>query len=177
MRNQPHQTPALSADQITSILSQVAQGMSYLASLHFVHKDLAARNVLISPNLDVKISRLSLCRDVFATDYYLHHQKLIPLRWMAPEAVLLNEFTEKSDVWSFAVLLWEVYSPGRIPMGNRTDEEVLRGQKTGENVLGCPTECPENAWKLAELCMRLSPDQRPRFSDIVNRLDHQESKI
>ncbi|KAH9366071.1 hypothetical protein HPB48_000511 [Haemaphysalis longicornis] len=94
----------------------VAAGMEYLSAHHYVHRDLAARNCLVGEALTVKISDFGLSRDVYSSDYYrVQSKSLLPVRWMPPESILYGRFTTDSDVWSFGVVLWEVFSYGLQP--------------------------------------------------------------
>ena len=109
--------------------------MEYLSSHHYVHRDLAARNCLVcffshflllfvdillliqvGQNMVVKISDFGLSRDIYAADYYrMQTKSLVPLRWMPPESIFFGKFSGESDVWSYGILLWEVYSYGLQP--------------------------------------------------------------
>lgn len=146
--------------------NQVALAMEHLANHRFIHKDLATRNILLTPGLDLKISNLSLCRDVYAAEYYPFHQQLIPLRWMAPESVLEDEFSTKSDVWSYGVFCWEVFSLGDMPHKRRADEEVLKALKSPDFKLEPLINCPEEMIKLIDKCMQEGAKERPSFSEI-----------
>ncbi|KAL1428542.1 hypothetical protein MTO96_002907 [Rhipicephalus appendiculatus] len=100
--------PLTRAD-LLKISVQVAAGMEYLASQHFVHRDLATRNCLVGDMLVVKIGDFGMSRDVYSTDYYrVGRHTMLPIRWMPPESILYRKFTVESDVWSFGV----------VPLGN-----------------------------------------------------------
>lgn len=104
---------SLNQTQFLHISLQICDGMEYLASHHYVHRDLAARNCLVGDNLTVKISDFGLSRDIYSSDYYrVQSKSLLPVRWMPSESILYGKFTTESDVWSFGVVLWEIYSFG-----------------------------------------------------------------
>ena len=166
-RLQNVKVPPLTTAQKITMCNQVALGLEHMANHRFVHKDLAARNVLLAPNLDVKVTMLSLCRDIYAGEYYLFHQNLIPLRWLPAEAILEDDYSTKSDVWSFAVFCYEVFTLGDMPYRSRTNEEVLRDLKSGDLELDMPPNCPEEMVALIGRCMADSPKDRPSFSEIA----------
>lgn len=150
---------------------QLAEGMEHLANLGFVHKDLATRNVLISSNLEVKIASLGLCYGPFTREYFPTRQDPIPVRWMAPEVLLRREYSTSSDVWSFGVLFWEVFSGANLPYGDKSDEEIIRNAMSGENSLDRPMTCPENTWKIANRCLQVLATERPSFTGVVSMLN------
>ncbi|XP_055492113.1 inactive tyrosine-protein kinase 7 [Leucoraja erinacea] len=160
----------LNLKQKVDICTQVAQGMEYLSNHRFVHKDLAARNCLISAQRQVKVAALGLSKDVYNSEYYHFRQAWIPLRWMPSEAIFEDDFSTKSDVWSYGVLMWEVFSQGELPFSNRSDDEVLTGVKNSEIKLPAPDGCPSKLHKLMQRCWAASPKDRPSFSELANTL-------
>ncbi|XP_060943606.1 inactive tyrosine-protein kinase 7-like isoform X1 [Limanda limanda] len=153
-----------------SICAQVAHGMEHLSNHRFVHKDLAARNCLINSQRRVKVSSLSLSKDVYNSEYYHYRQAWIPLRWLPSESVFEDDFSTKSDVWAFGVLMWEVFSHGEMPYTKLIDDEVLEGLKTGKLKLPIPDGCPSKIYKLMVRCWALSLKERPSFTDVVQAL-------
>uniref|UniRef100_A0A8C9R9E2 Inactive tyrosine-protein kinase 7 n=1 Tax=Scleropages formosus TaxID=113540 RepID=A0A8C9R9E2_SCLFO len=165
----------LSTKQKVSICTQVAQGMEHLSNHRFVHKDLATRNCLISNQRHVKISTLSLSKDVYNSEYYHYRQAWIPLRWLPAESVFEGDFSTKSDVWSFGVLMWEVFTHGDLPYTKLGDDEVLESLQGAKLKLPAPDSCPSRLYKLMSRCWEPSPKDRPSFSEIVNMLGEQPS--
>lgn len=163
-------TQPLSTKTKVSICAQVAHGMEHLSNHRFVHKDLAARNCLISSQRRVKVSALSLSKDVYNSEYFHYRQAWIPLRWLPSESVFEDDFSTKSDVWAFGVLMWEVFSLGELPHAKLSDDEVLQALRTGKLKLPVPDGCPSRIYKLMVRCWAVSLKERPSFTDIVHSL-------
>ena len=114
----------LNMRKMIDISAQVAEGMAFLESHGFVHRDLAARNILVGDSMVVKIADFGLSRVLVEDVYKAHEGSRFPIRWTAPEACLENKFTIKSDVWSFAILLYEITTFGQIPYKGMINTEV-----------------------------------------------------
>ncbi|XP_061594703.1 inactive tyrosine-protein kinase transmembrane receptor ROR1 isoform X2 [Cololabis saira] len=152
------------------IAIQVAGGMEYLASHHYNHKDLAARNVLVGEHLHVKISDLGLSREIYSSDYFCIQPKtLLPIRWMPPEAIAYGKFSTDSDIWSFGVVLWELFSYGLQPYYGFSNQEVMEMVRKRQ-LLPCPEDCPPRFYGLMTECWQEAPARRPRFKDLHIRL-------
>ncbi|XP_076831299.1 inactive tyrosine-protein kinase 7 [Brachyhypopomus gauderio] len=153
-----------------SICAQVAAGMEHLSNQRFVHKDLAARNCLISSQRQVKVSALGLSKDVYNSEYYHHRQAWIPLRWLPSESVFDDDFSTKSDAWAFGVLMWEVFSHGDLPYAPLSHEEVLEGLQAGTLKLPAPEGCASKVYKVMTRCWAKSVKERPSFSELLQAL-------
>ncbi|XP_064116990.1 tyrosine-protein kinase transmembrane receptor Ror-like isoform X1 [Macrobrachium nipponense] len=152
------------------IATQIAAGMEYLANHHYVHRDLASRNCLVGENLTVKISDFGLSRDIYSSDYYrVQSKSLLPVRWMPPESILYGKFTTESDVWSFGVVLWEIFSFGLQPYYGYNNQEVIDMIRS-RHLLPCPEECPPRIYALMVECWHETPNRRPTFREIHGRL-------
>ncbi|XP_070382527.1 tyrosine-protein kinase transmembrane receptor Ror-like isoform X2 [Dermacentor albipictus] len=152
------------------ISRQVAAGMEYLSAHHYVHRDLAARNCLVGEALTVKISDFGLSRDVYSSDYYrVQSKSLLPVRWMPPESILYGRFTTESDVWSFGVVLWEVFSYGLQPYYGYANQEVIDLVRARQ-LLPCPEDCPPHLYALMVECWHEVPSRRPQFRELHARL-------
>jgi serine/threonine protein kinase len=149
---------------------QVAAGMEYLATQHFVHRDLATRNCLVGDGFVVKIGDFGMSRDVYSTDYYrVGRQTMLPIRWMPPESILYRKFTIESDIWSFGVVLWEIYTFGRQPWYELANHEVIQ-EVTNGRLLSKPDVCPEEMFQIMLSCWQQNPQDRAPMSQIHSQL-------
>uniref|UniRef100_UPI0037E9366A vascular endothelial growth factor receptor 3 isoform X2 n=1 Tax=Semicossyphus pulcher TaxID=241346 RepID=UPI0037E9366A len=180
--NTPNQTPAvekmedlwktpLTIEDLICYSFQVARGMEFLASRKCIHRDLAARNILLSENNIVKICDFGLARDIYKDpDYVRKGNARLPLKWMAPESIFDKVYTSQSDVWSFGVLLWEIFSLGASPYpGVQIDEDFCKRLKDGVRMRAPETASPE-IYGIMLACWQGEPKERPTFPALVQIL-------
>ncbi|XP_017551927.1 neurotrophic tyrosine kinase, receptor, type 2a isoform X1 [Pygocentrus nattereri] len=167
---QVQQQAELTQSQMLHIAQQIAAGMVYLASQHFVHRDLATRNCLVGENLLVKIGDFGMSRDVYSTDYYrVGGHTMLPIRWMPPESIMYRKFTTESDVWSLGVVLWEIFTYGKQPWYQLSNNEVIECITQGR-VLQRPRTCPKEVYDLMLGCWQREPHTRLNIKEIHNLL-------
>ncbi|XP_075066135.1 vascular endothelial growth factor receptor 3 isoform X2 [Mixophyes fleayi] len=150
---------------------QVARGMEFLSSRKCIHRDLAARNILLSENNVVKICDFGLARDIYKDpDYVRKGSARLPLKWMAPESIFDKVYTTQSDVWSFGVLLWEIFSLGASPYpGVQINEEFCQRLKDGTR-MRAPEYATTDVYRIMLSCWHGDPKERPTFTDLVEIL-------
>ncbi|XP_043473036.1 focal adhesion kinase 1 isoform X5 [Leptopilina heterotoma] len=148
---------------------QLSTALSYLESKKFVHRDIAARNVLVSAHNCVKLADFGLSRWVEDQSYYTASKCKLPIKWMAPESINFRRFTTSSDVWMFGVCMWEILMLGVKPFQGVKNNEVIRKLENGER-LALPNHCPPRLYSLMSQCWSYEPSKRPTFKDIRETL-------
>eukprot|EP00048_Salpingoeca_helianthica_P004293 m.75481 g.75481 ORF g.75481 m.75481 type:complete len:938 (+) comp13135_c0_seq2:369-3182(+) len=143
-----------------------AAGMAHLAHIGVVHCDLAARNCMLDDDLVLKITDWGQAHKVTYSEMYQmtidSRERVLPIRWMAPEALLEGTFSTNTDVWSYGVLLWEIYSHGAMPYHIMTNKEVFEEIVKGYRLLK-PADCPDTMYQVMLACW--SPN-RPSFTQL-----------
>ncbi|VDN03699.1 unnamed protein product [Thelazia callipaeda] len=167
--------PTFFIDTLCEFSQQIAQGMEYLSSERLIHRDLAARNVLVFTAKRVKISDFGLSRSLgMGEDYYrseFSEVVRLPIAWCAPEVINFLKFTSASDVWSYGVTLFEIFSFGQMPWAGLSGMQILAAiDYPNSRRLECPDACPVELYSLMMQCWAHKPEERPSFTDILRHL-------
>uniref|UniRef100_A0A1A8NZD1 Focal adhesion kinase 1 n=1 Tax=Nothobranchius rachovii TaxID=451742 RepID=A0A1A8NZD1_9TELE len=148
---------------------QLSTALAYLESKRFVHRDIAARNVLVSTVDCVKLGDFGLSRYMEDSSYYKASKGKLPIKWMAPESINFRRFTTASDVWMFGVCMWEILMFGVKPFQGVKNNDVIGRIENGER-LAMPPQCPPTLYSLMTKCWSYDPSKRPRFNELKTQL-------
>ncbi|ESN95083.1 hypothetical protein HELRODRAFT_102694 [Helobdella robusta] len=160
----------LTYGDLLTFAEQIAEGMQYLASKMCIHRDLAARNILVGHGITMKICDFGLSRNIHNNDYYKKFSDgRLPIKWMSPEALFDRKYTPKSDVWSYGVLLWEIFSLGGTPYPGVSIEKIFYLVKQGYR-MERPVHASMDMYGVMLDCWMDDPTLRPSFKDIINQI-------
>ncbi|PFX13113.1 ephrin type-A receptor 4-A-like [Stylophora pistillata] len=152
----------LSEKDLLSFAWMIADGMNYLSSMKIVHRDLAARNVLVGENKVCKISDFGLARRLEGDIYTTKSEALLPIKWMPPESLVNGISSTMSDVWSYGIVMWEVFTVGESPypkIGSRKVKDLLReGYRMPR-----PEHISQELYSIMSECWEDDPKKRPTF--------------
>ncbi|KAI6072130.1 Protein-tyrosine kinase 2-beta isoform X2 [Aix galericulata] len=145
---------------------QISKALAYLEAINCVHRDIAVRNILVASPECVKLGDFGLSRYIEDEEYYKASVTRLPIKWMSPESINFRRFTTASDVWMFAVCMWEILSYGRQPFFWLENKDVIGVLERGDR-LPKPDLCPPVLYTLMTRCWDYDPSERPKFKDLV----------
>eukprot|EP01117_Protostelium_nocturnum_P002624 TRINITY_DN133_c0_g1_i3.p1 TRINITY_DN133_c0_g1~~TRINITY_DN133_c0_g1_i3.p1 ORF type:complete len:700 (+),score=220.02 TRINITY_DN133_c0_g1_i3:265-2364(+) len=165
---------------LVSMSIHVAAGMMYLEDKKIIHRDLAARNLLVTEvdgKFLVKIADLGLSRESDSSIYQSKEPTSLPIRWSPPEVIQSNSYSHHSDVWSFAVSLWEIFEYGKEPYSGMSNVRTVQAVLFEGFRLARPLYCPESIYNLMLRCWRENPAERPSFEEIWKELTEISARL
>ncbi|NWR63802.1 FAK2 kinase, partial [Bucorvus abyssinicus] len=145
---------------------QISKALAYLEAINCVHRDIAVRNILVASPECVKLGDFGLSRYIEDEEYYKASVTRLPIKWMSPESINFRRFTTASDVWMFAVCMWEILSYGKQPFFWLENKDVIGVLERGDR-LPKPDPCPPVLYTLMTRCWDYDPSERPKFKDLV----------
>uniref|UniRef100_A0A4W6BWS0 non-specific protein-tyrosine kinase n=1 Tax=Lates calcarifer TaxID=8187 RepID=A0A4W6BWS0_LATCA len=150
---------------------QICKALVYLEGVNLVHRDIAVRNVLVASPECVKLGDFGLSRYIEDEEYYKASITRLPIKWMAPESINFRRFTTASDVWMFAVCVWEIMSHGQQPFFWLENRDVINQLEQGIR-LPKPDNCPPALYSLMTRCWSYDPRERPTFTELVVKIKY-----
>lgn len=161
---------SLCSDDLHMMCIHVAMGMSYLESKQYIHRDLAARNCLVGNNNIVKVGDFGLARFVLDDEYTASEGTKFPVKWAAPEVIDYNRFSTKSDVWSFGIIMWEIWSRGKKPYPGMDNKSVMQAVSDGHR-LGRPDLATAQMHEVMMRTWHKDRQARPSFQELIRLLN------
>jgi len=169
---------SITVEDMIKMAKQAASGMAYLEDQKIVHRDLALRNILVttsgSENLKyiVKVADFGLSRELTSDkQYYASKNSNMPVKWTAPEALTMQKFSHQSDVWSFGICLYELFTRGKTPYFNLNNADAAEKVVSGYR-LEQPKDCPDEIYNMMQKCWEAEPEKRIKFGELVLLLDN-----
>ncbi|KAL6118295.1 tec [Pungitius sinensis] len=160
---------SFSLGSLLSICLDVSEAMEHLEAHGFIHRDLASRNCLVNDFLVVKVSDFGMTRYVLDDQYTSSSGAKFPVKWSPPEVFNFCRYSSKSDVWSYGVLMWEVFTEGRMPFEQNQNHEVVTMVTKGQRLYR-PKMAPAAIYDIMQLTWQERPDDRPPFSQLCRMI-------
>jgi tyrosine-protein kinase Tec len=164
-----HKARTLDVGQLVRWALECASGVLHLHQSNIVHRDLAARNLLLQGGV-VKVADFGLSRNA-VEDGNTTKTDTGPLKYMAPESLAEQTYSPKSDVWSYGVVLWELFSGGKMPFEKMTPAQVAMGVVMDRLRLERPGKCPDDAYAVMLECWTDAPTDRPSMQRVLRLLE------
>ncbi|XP_074616223.1 tyrosine kinase receptor Cad96Ca-like [Acropora palmata] len=166
----------LTSEQLMKFAWQIADGMSYLSMRKIIHRDLAARNVLVGERETCKVTDFGMARDVQQENVYERKSKgRLPVKWTAFEALLYGQYTTKSDVWSYGVLLYEIFTIGGSPYPRMDGKKIANSLQEGYR-MPKPMHVDNQLYEIMMNCWENEPEDRPSFTSLTKQLKRIENQ-
>ena len=157
--------------ELLTCADQICLGMAFLSETQCLHKDLAARNCIISPDGIVKVANFGISHQLYPEAYCdIGHRTRQPLRWMAPETIKSGDYTKENDIWAFGVVLWELFTYGEFPYSDMTNQKVQYYVASPEGRLPHPEGCKDSIYELMMISWDSIPVSRFSFLDLHEKL-------
>ncbi|XP_068699753.1 fibroblast growth factor receptor 3-like [Montipora foliosa] len=165
---------SLTSQQLIKFAWQIADGMKFLSSSSVIHRDLAARNVLIGERETCKVSDFGMARDVQQENIYKRSTKgRLPLKWTAYEALMYGTYTTQSDVWSYGIVLYEIFTIGGSPYPKIDRMNIVDFLQQGHR-MPKPQHVDDELYKIMRMCWEEDPNARPTFHNLKDTLKNME---
>lgn len=162
---------------VYDIAAQVARGMAHMEEQKCIHRNLSSQTILVGDNLICKVANFSCAKKINpGCEIYRapdSEEFKAPVRWSAPEAFLGRNFSSKSDVWSFGILLYEITTYGQIPYPELPDAAIIK--QLEDDVEGLqmprPPACPTAVYEIMADCRKADPSKRPSFKELLKHME------